>query len=335
MVPATALDGELMGAGLLRAAELPRLHALLVARHGSIVAERRFRGPALDAPTNVKSVSKSILSALVGIAIAEGKLRGVDQPIAPFFPKDAARTSDPRLARVTVGDLLTMRSGLARTSGESYGPWVGSRNWVAHILRQPLIADPGSTMIYSTGNSHLLSAILTRATRMTTHAYARSRLARPLGIELPPWERDPQGIFLGGNQMRVSARALVRIGELFRNGGRHGERQVVPESWVRESLLPRTRSIFSGQLYGYGWFLTKVREHPAFYAWGYGGQFIFVIPDLALTVVTTSATERPRDFAHLSAIHELLRDYIVPAAEAADAAASASAPAEAASATAF
>jgi CubicO group peptidase (beta-lactamase class C family) len=312
------LDPALMAAALSRAADLPRLHALIVARHGLIRAERRFRGPGLDTPTNIKSLSKSILSALVGIAIAEGKLSGVDQPIAPFFAAYLARSRDPRLRAVTVGDLLSMRSGLARTSGAAYGPWVRSRNWVGHILAQPLIAEPGSVMIYSTGNSHLLSAILTRATRMSTHAYAKARLATPLGIELPRWERDPQGIFFGGNQMQLSAHALVRIGELYRSGGRHGSRQVVPESWVRESLEPRSRSIFSGQLYGYGWFLTEARGHPVFYGWGYGGQFIFVIPELALTVVTTSAPEGPRDLEHLAAIHELLRDYIVPAAELAD-----------------
>ena len=298
-----------------RAAELPRLHALLVAHRGQIVAEQRIRGGGLDAPTNVKSVSKSIISALVGVAIAEGKLRGVDQPIAPLFREHRAH-ADPRLARVTVGDLLSMRSGLARTSGEGYGPWVRSKNWIAHILRQPLIAEPGSTMIYSTGNSHLLSALLTRATGMSTHAYARSRLARPLGIALPPWPRDPQGIFLGGNEMRVSPRGLVRFGELYRNEGRHGTRQVLPASWVRESLVPRTRSIFSGQLYGYGWFLGEVRGHAMFYAWGYGGQFVFVVPELALTVVTTSQTDAPRDFAHLGAIFQLLEEGIVPAFEA-------------------
>jgi CubicO group peptidase (beta-lactamase class C family) len=313
------LDDSLMARAFERAEALPRLHALIVARHGRIAAERRFRGPALDAPVNVKSISKSIVSALVGIAIAEGALTGVEQSIARFFPEYLKRGAGPRLHEITIGDLLSMRSGLARTSGESYGPWVRSRNWVEHILRQPLIAEPGSTMIYSTGNSHLLSAILTRATRRSTFAYARDRLAKPLGIELPRWERDPQGVYIGGNQMRLSAHALVRFGELYRNFGRVGTRQVIPASWIEASLTPRARSIFSGQLYGYGWFISELAGHSAYFAWGYGGQFIFVVPALALTMVTTSAADGPRDFEHLSAIMELLRDYIVPAAESADA----------------
>src|SRR5262249_15164638 len=117
------LDRELMAQAFAKAARLPRLSALVVARHGVIQAERPLHGSGLDVPVNITSVSKSIVSALVGIAIAEGKLSGVEQPIAPFFARYRERV-DPRFERVTVGDLLTMRSGLARTSGEGYMPWV-------------------------------------------------------------------------------------------------------------------------------------------------------------------------------------------------------------------
>jgi CubicO group peptidase (beta-lactamase class C family) len=314
------LDRELMAQAFAQAAKLPRLQALVVARHGSIQAERRFRGPGLDVPVNIKSVSKSIVSALVGIAIAEGKLEGVEQPIAPFFARYRGRV-DERFERITIGDLLTMRSGLARTSGEGYMPWVSSKNWVEHILLAPMIAEPASTMIYSTGNTHLLSAILTRATGTSTYAYARDKLARPLGIKLPAWQRDPQGIYFGGNQMRLSPHALLRIGELYRNGGVYEGKQVVPRAWVEASLTPYTRSIFSGLPYGYGWFLGSASGHAMFFAWGHGGQFIFVIPDLELTVVTTSRADGPRDFEHLEGVFDVLCGPIVKAAETADASA--------------
>jgi CubicO group peptidase (beta-lactamase class C family) len=324
-----ALDRELMAQAFAQAAKLPRLQALVIARDGAIQAERRFHGPGLDVPMNIKSVSKSIVSALVGIAIAEGKLAGVEQPIAPFFaryrgraPVALARSAacfDPRFEHISIGDLLTMRSGLARTSGEGYMPWVSSRDWIEHILLAPMIAEPASTMIYSTGNTHLLSAILTRATGASTFAYARDKLARPLGIKLPAWQRDPQGIYFGGNQMRLSPHALVRIGELYRNGGVHEGQQIVPRAWVEASLMPHTRSIFSGLPYGYGWFLGHASGHPMFFAWGHGGQFIFVIPELALTVVTTSRPDGPRDFEHLEGVFDVLTGPIVQAAEAADA----------------
>jgi len=170
-----ALDRDLLERALDRAGNLPRLRALVIARDGAIVAERSFRGPGLDTPVNIKSVSKSVISALVGIAIGRGELQGASQPIAPFFARYLAK-GDPRLRKITIGHLLSMQSGLTRTSGADYGRWTRSRNWVAFVLTQPLIADPGGPMIYSTGNTHLLSAILTRATGRDT--YLRPRPAR-------------------------------------------------------------------------------------------------------------------------------------------------------------
>ena len=182
----SALDPEGLERAFTQATQLPRLQALVIARHGRIVAERRVHGASLDSPVNIKSISKSIISALVGIAISQGKLSGVDQPIAPFFAKYLRAGSDPRLRTITIGQLLTMQSGLVRTSGPAYSAWVSSRNWIDYILSAPLIADPGGPMIYSTGNTHLLSAILTQATGQSTFAYAREQLAKPLGIQLRP-----------------------------------------------------------------------------------------------------------------------------------------------------
>ncbi|HEU4453691.1 MAG TPA: serine hydrolase, partial [Longimicrobium sp.] len=256
-----------------RAAEMPRLRCLLVARHGEILRERCFRGPGPASPANVKSVSKSIMSALIGIAAAEGEL-SVDQPVAPFFPEYLGADEDPRKRAITVGNLLSMQSGLERTSGENYGRWVASPNWVRYAITRPMVTEPGGRMLYSTGNTHLLSAILTEATGASTYAFARDRLFAPMGVRLPAWTTDPQGIYFGGNEMRVTPRAMVRFGELYRNGGRHQGRQVVPEAWVRASLEARTRSPWSGESYGYGWFVSEAGGHPLFYAWGYGGQFI-------------------------------------------------------------
>jgi CubicO group peptidase (beta-lactamase class C family) len=310
------LDSALLVAALERAATLSRLRVLIVARHGKTQVERHFHGPALDAPANVKSVSKSVLSALVGIAIAEGSLEGVDQPVAPFFQRYLTADDDPRKQDITVGHLLSMQSGLERTSGANYGRWVSSPNWVRYAITRPMVADPGEARLYSTGNSHLLSAVLTQATGGSTLAFGRHYLAEPLGIRLPSWLADPQGIYFGGNEMRLTPRAMLRFGELYRNGGRHDGRQIVPEAWVRESLEPRASSRWTGDGYGYGWFLTRVRGHDMFYAWGYGGQFIFVIPGLELTVVTTSDPDVAREREHTREVRRLLAEWIVPAAEA-------------------
>ncbi len=313
--PTHGLAPELVAEAVARAEGLPRLYGLVVARDGEILVARRFHGPPLGEPVNIKSASKSVLSALVGIAIGRGVLSGVDQTIAPILKDDFPKDPDPRLSRITIGDLLSMRSGLERTSGEAYGAWVSSANWVRDVLARPMAGDPGGRMLYSTGNSHLLSAILTRASGRSTHALAEDWLGAPLGIALPPWPRDPQGIFFGGNDMRMSALALVRFGELYRNDGMVGGVRVLPEGWVEASWAPKGISGWSGYGYGYGWFSRPVRGFAVHFAWGYGGQMVFVVPELRLTVAMTSdPTPYPRGEGHVADLHALLADGIIPAA---------------------
>ncbi len=282
MLPAAAAAD--LEAAAKAAAGLPRLHSLLVSQRGTLVLERYYRGTRPTSAANIKSVSKSVLSALVGIAIERKLIPDVKAPIASFFPDrlDAARRA------ITIEDLLTMRSGLESTSIRNYGAWVQSPDWVRYALRRPMIGPPGGDMIYSTGNYHLLSAILTRACGKSTWAFANEVLARPLGFSFAEWPRDPQRIYFGGNDMLMTPRQMVAFGEMYLNQGRANGRQVVPPSWIEQSLVPRTRSNWSGQLYGYGWWMRELAGRQVFYAWGYGGQFIFIIPELETVVVTTS-----------------------------------------------
>ncbi|MDZ4053886.1 MAG: serine hydrolase, partial [Phenylobacterium sp.] len=200
-VQTEGLDPAAMATVVEQARALPNLHALIVARDGEVLAEHRLRGPGLDQPVNIKSASKTVLSALVGIAIDRGVLAGTDQKVAPLLVGDLPAGGDPRLQEIEVGHLLSMQAGLGRTSGQYYGAWVTSPNWVRHALARPFDDDPGGRMIYSTGTSHLMSAALTQAAGASTHALARAWLAEPLGVTLPPWLRDPQGIYFGGNDM--------------------------------------------------------------------------------------------------------------------------------------
>lgn len=316
--PATkGLEPVRLQAVVSQAAQLPRLRSLLVLRDGETLAAHRFNGgPPLDRPVNIKSASKSVLSALVGVAIARGVLSGADQPVLSVLQNDAPANPDPRLRRLTVGQLLSMQAGLERTSGPHYGRWVSSPNWVRYALSRPFVEEPGGAMLYSTGSSHLVSALLTRASGRSTLQLAREWLGEPLRVEIPPWPRDPQGIYFGGNDMLMSPQALARFGELYRNGGRIEGRQVVPETWIAESWRPRTVSPWSGNPYGYGWFLSEVGGHPVRFAWGYGGQMLYILPDLRLTVVMTSDPYAPREGDHIGALHRLLATGIIPAAEA-------------------
>ena len=313
--PTRGLDSLLLAQAFETAAQLPRLHSLLVARHGELVREEYFRGPGPNRRANIKSASKSIISALVGIAIEEGYLEGLDQPIAPFFPTLIGPDSDPRLSAITIGNLLSMQAGLEPTSGRNYGAWVTSGNWVRYALSRPFGDDPGGRMQYSTGSSHLLSAILTRATGMSTLQYARTRLARPLGIELAAWARDPQGVYFGGNDMYLRPRDMLKIGELYRNGGSHNGTQIVPEAWIRNSWVQRTTSRYNRNGYGLGWWMRSARGYDLYFAWGYGGQYIFIVPELELTLVTTSDAAAPREGSHNRTLHRLIDDLLIPAAE--------------------
>lgn len=304
---------------MAQARALERLNTLIVARDGEVAFAEAFRGRGLDTPVNVKSVSKSIIAALVGVAIDRGVLEGPDQTLGSLLEPRIPGDADPRVRDITLGNLLSMQAGLERTSGRNYGRWVQSPDWVAHALSRPFVDAPGGGMLYSTGSSHLLSAILTRASGRSTLELARDWLGAPLGIAFPPWDRDPQGVYLGGNNMALSPRELLRFGELYRQGGARNGQRILSEAWVETSWTPRTRSVFSGDGYGYGWFLRDVGGgRMAAYARGFGGQYVIVVPSLAMTVVITSNTKtRLRVDGYGNALWSLIEDGLVPAALAA------------------
>ena len=294
------------------AASLPRLKSLLVSHRGELVLERYFHGARASQFANIKSASKSVISALTGIAIAKGYIKGVDQPIVDYFP-ELAKDPEPGKREITIEDLLTMRSGLASTSGRGYGAWVQSRNWVRYVLQRPLTDPPGTRVEYSTGSSHLLSAIITRAAKKSTWQFAQDALARPLGFSLAKWPTDPQGIYFGGNDMLMTSRQMIAFGELYLNDGRAGRQQVMDKEWIDRTQVGRGRSRWgSDREYGYGFWIRDFNGHKSYYAWGYGGQFIFVIPAKQLVIVTTSrsdvSTER-RD--HLDGIYSIALDIVL------------------------
>jgi CubicO group peptidase (beta-lactamase class C family) len=276
------------------ARDLPRLRSLLVSIDGAIVHERYTGGARATTLANIKSASKSVIS-------------DIGTPIAPYFATDLGPDPDARKRAITVEHLLTMQTGLESTSGRNYGAWVTSANWVRHALRRPMIADPGTTMEYSTGNSHVLSAFLTRVTKQSTWQFAQESLARPLGFTLARWPQDPQGVYFGGNDMLMTPRQMVAFGELYLNDGRAGNRQLFPADWVKRSFLPRGRSRWgSDREYGYGWWIRSLDGQPAYYAWGYGGQFVFVVPSARMVLVTTSDPNVSRERReHLEGIYAL------------------------------
>ena len=337
---AVGMDPKLAADLDAKAAYHPQLRSLLVIRHGELVYERYWHG---DAHTGQEafSVTKSFTGALVGIALGDHQLKSLHQTVGALLARHLPAGADPRLTKVTVGQLLTMTSGLAGDDPTQGGDLSlmqhlqQSRDWVRHILGRKLATRPGSTFAYSNAGSHLLSAIVADTTGQSTLAFARARLFAPLGIHaehaLQPvnidnasraeaqaydraavaWNTDPQGYQTGWSGLKLPARDLAKLGYLYLNGGRWDGVQVVPADYVRAATQAQSQPPPSAGLHGYGyqWWVTSEHGHPSFLAMGFGGQFIQVIPDLDLVVVITSDAASQRGDAR-----QLVGEAIIPAA---------------------
>jgi CubicO group peptidase (beta-lactamase class C family) len=293
----------------------PEVRSVLVVRGGYLVYERYWHG--LDAADghDVRSVTKSVIGTLIGIAVADRKVSSLEQTVGQLLPDRLPPNADPRMATVTVRQLLAMTSGLAGDPAEEDALF-RSPDWVRQILGRRLISEPGARFAYSSAGSHLLSAIVAAATGQSTLAYARTRLFTPLGIntaeafepvlaaDVDPlaletyqraavaWPIDPQGHHFGGAFLRLPARDLAKLGYLYLNGGRWDGNQVIPADYVTAATTLSGPS--AGQPTGYGlhWWVAEEGGHHTFRAEGFGGQFIYVVPDLDLVVVMTNDPDK-------------------------------------------
>lgn len=267
------------------------IRSFLLQQNGELLIEEYRGSMRAEKTVNIKSASKSIISLLVGIAIDQGHLQGVDQQIDEFFPNYFKAHPDAVKESITIQDLLTMRAGLASTSRANYGRWVISDNWVDYILSRPLVEKPGGEMVYSTGSSHLLSVILTRASGMSTREFAVKYLFGPLKISIGGWDRDPQGFYMGGNNLALSPSSLLKIGAMVQNSGVYQGRKIVSRDWLAESMQIYTRSHFNPYDCGYLWWQRELKGHTVQFAWGNGGQYIIMIPSLKTVMVVTSISQ--------------------------------------------
>lgn len=263
------------------------INSIVISQHGEIVAEDYFRGMHAGRSNNIKSASKSILSILTGIAIEKGYLEGVDQEIGEFFPEYFENNPDSAKASITIGNLLTMRSGLASTSRGNYGRWVTSSNWIRYALDRPLTGMPGVDRNYSTGNTHLLSVIITRASGMSLLQFANRYLFEPMDIRVTGWDRDPQGYYLGGNNMALRPRDMIKIGQLMMDMGVYNGEQLVSGDWIIRSIEAVTGRGGRNN-YGYLWFRRMSGDFHMVYAFGNGGQYIMIVPELDAVIAVTT-----------------------------------------------
>ena len=281
-------------AGLFRGIaeeELP-IDSVTVIRNGHLVADAHVHPFAPDRKHIIHSCTKSIVSTLIGIAIDQEKLSGVDQKVLEIFPDRAAVVMEEEKRVLTLEHFLTMSHGL-RTRDSYLYRWEGlarmgrSVDWVAHVLALPMEADPGTRFDYSNCGSFLLSAVVQEAVGTTSLAYAQEHLFGPLGITDVRWPANPQGISIGWGEIWLRPHDMARVGYLFLNGGTWDGKRIVSERWVRQATRSRIEAETLAPQYGYQWWVDQ--DEGLFMALGYGGQYIAVSPRSRLVAVFTSA----------------------------------------------
>jgi CubicO group peptidase (beta-lactamase class C family) len=316
----------------IRDGKFQKIGAVLVARHGKPVYEEYFDG---DAGTlrDTRSATKSITDILVGIAIDEHALRGVQDRVLDLLPEHRRRilNPDPRKAKITVGDFLTMSSALECDDWNDASRGNEERmylveDWSQFILDLPIRGRPhlgenpaappfGRYFSYCTGGVFVLSEVLQHATGQRTDRFAGQKLFAPLGIRDAEWVYSPLNIPQTGGGLRLTARDLLKIAQLYLNGGRWTGQQIVSESWVRTSTTPHAQ-IDDATNYGYLWWLKSFgapgHMHAAYFMSGNGGNKVAVFPDLDMVAVITSTNYNTRGMHEQT--EKLLSEYVVPAA---------------------
>ena len=273
------------------------IYTSVIIKDGVIIDEYYKDGYDSTSLFSVRSCSKSITSALVGLAIEQGYIEGVDVLISEYFPQ-IEESGSAWQKEITIRHLLTHSAGIEwdeYSSATNFREWRDSDNWVDYVLNCRVVSKPGTRYNYSTGGTHLLAAILQQATGRTLADYSREYLFEPLGMDSAKWGEDAQGITDGGNGATMNVYDMAKFGQLFLDGGKWEGQQIIPEEWVRESTRVQFARSSNYVSYGYQWWVRSFgrKNHATFFAQGHAGQLIFVVPELNLISVFTS--NRPDD----------------------------------------
>lgn len=268
------------------------IYGALVIKDDNIIGEYYKEGYNQDSIFTLQSCSKSVTSSLIGIAIDKSYIRDVNVPISEYFP-EILESNNQNLKEITIWHLLTHTSGLNMNDTNNWNEWRISENWVDYILSRGSKSKPGTRFDYSTGNSHLLSVILQKATGMTAYDFGKKYLFEPLGMESVKCGLDPQGYSDGGNGFSMNVYDMAKFGRLFLNKGEWEGKQIISQNWIEESTKVQFDRKAGSANYGYQWWVRTFgsQKYDAYFAQGHWGQFIFVIPEINLMVVFTSHHE--------------------------------------------
>ena len=303
----SSLEAEGMNtAGIAKVAEFIRqdphddFRSLLISRNGRLVFEAYFNGHGRDSLHDIRSATKSLTSALVGIAIAKGLVDGTHVNVISSFPSYAPYANDDtRKQTITVEHLLTMASGLDANGSDPATPGYEDRmwetqNWVRFAVDLPMVDAPGERWTYASVNTFLLGAFVEQAAGQPLAMFARESLFGPLGVTSFRWAETPTGRTVAQGNLSVRARDMAKFGQLYLDGGRWTGEQIVPESWVHASIMALYPVPWDGyDSYGYSWYTHALtvagREFRYFFASGNGGNKIYVLPEERMVVAIQSA----------------------------------------------
>jgi len=270
------------------------IHSLLLIRNGYLVLEAYFYPNSKGIVHDVASVTKSITSILTGISIDKGFIKSVDQPVLDFFTERKIAHLSEYKKKLTIEHLLTMRTGLCRDYAHGEQQLDDMRqtdDWVQYMLAQPIVAEPGISFAYCTGGTHLLSAVITRATGMNELDFARKYLFEPLGIQELIWPADPQGNNTGGFDLHLHSIAMAKLGFLFLNDGVWKGQQIISKEWIKKSTQIQV-TLADGERYGYLWW-SPDEDPNLIEARGRGGQRIIFSKKTNIVVVFTGSGFEP------------------------------------------
>jgi CubicO group peptidase (beta-lactamase class C family) len=294
----------------------PNVYSLLVVRHGYLVYEKYYKGMNRYSANPVYSVTKSVISALTGIAMREKLINNVNQRIADFLPGYFTGL-EPEKKEITIAESLTMTGGLTSVDND-FAPYYRSPDWMEYALKQPLTAKPGSKFDYNTGLPHFLSVIITKTSGMNTKDFAEKYLFSKIGVSPLHWDQDSKGYYGGGFGLYLMPREMAKFGYLYFNRGKWDGEQIVPEAWVSESLQKHA-SVDKGVDYGYLFWLQPMRDpvsgkiHDTYRADGAGGQKIIMVPDLDLVAVVTADASVSDTMKDGASTEKIISDYVFPA----------------------
>jgi len=275
------------------------IHSLLLVRNGYVVLDAYFYPYDEKSVHDLASVTKSVTSTLMGIAIDQGKIKTAQQAVPEFFVQSSVANQDERKARPSLDSLLSMTSGLRCQPGENeltLHQMMESKDWVRFMLDLPMAEEPGRKFVYCSGGMHLISGVVSKATGMSAFDFARRWLFEPLGIHEAVWPADPQGVNHGWGDLHLHPRDMAKIGYLYLNHGMWDGKQIVSANWIADSTRMHAQT-GSDSDYGYGWWVRP--KDKLYEAVGRGGQRITVLPELKLVAVETGGGFEPGDVGAL------------------------------------